>query len=110
MIKLSKIYKEMLQENQSKYRIFCDMDGVIADFDTRFKTLNSEKISPGEYESKYGKEKFWDFIDKENGVKFWVGIPWMKDGKELWDFIKKYNPSLLSAPSKNSSSRLGKKL
>jgi len=110
MIKLSKIYKEMLEAQKPQYRIYCDMDGVIADFDTRFKTLNPEHISPGEYETKYGKEKFWDFIDKENGVKFWVGIPWMKDGKELWDFIKKYDPTLLSAPSRNSSSRLGKRL
>jgi len=34
----------------------------------------------------------------------------MPDGKELWDYIKPYNPTLLSAPSYNNNSRLGKRL
>jgi hypothetical protein len=37
-------------------------------------------------------------------------MQWMKDGKELWEYIKKYNPTLLSAPSRNNESRLGKRL
>jgi hypothetical protein len=37
-------------------------------------------------------------------------MQWMPDGKQLWDYIKKYNPSLLSAPSKKASSRFGKRL
>ncbi len=35
---------------------------------------------------------------------------WMPDGKTLWDYIKDKNPTLLSAPSKNPASRLGKRL
>ena len=34
----------------------------------------------------------------------------MSDGKQLWDYIKSYNPSLLSAPSMEESSRSGKRL
>ncbi len=34
----------------------------------------------------------------------------MPDGKQLWDYIKQYNPSLLSAPSKEKSSRIGKRV
>jgi len=34
----------------------------------------------------------------------------MKDGKQLWDYIKKYEPTLLSAPSRANESRLGKRL
>jgi hypothetical protein len=32
----------------------------------------------------------------------------MPDGKELWNYIKPYNPELLSAPSREESSRIGK--
>ena len=34
----------------------------------------------------------------------------MPDGKELWDYIKDKQPTLLSAPSRNPASRLGKRL
>jgi hypothetical protein len=97
-----------LEEQKQDYIIYCDMDGVIADFDARFREL--AKMSPDQYEEKYGVEKFWNFIDNEIGVRFWVGIPWMQDGKQLWEYIKKYKPTLLSAPSRNNESRLGKRL
>ena len=113
-LKLTDVYKQLKEdEDQAKeqrYKIYCDMDGVLCDFNKRFTSLNPEKLSPSQYDAKYGREKFWNFIDKEIGVKFWVGIPWMKDGKELWDYIKKYNPTLLSAPSRENESRLGKRL
>jgi len=112
-LKLTDVYKQLREEEQAeepRYKIYCDMDGVLCDFDKRFTSLNPEHLSPSQYSTKYGTEKFWNFIDEENGVKFWVGIPWMKDGRQLWDYISKYNPSLLSAPSKQNESRLGKRL
>jgi hypothetical protein len=111
--KLTNIYKQLKEEETEptqEYSVFCDMDGVLTDFEKRFTSLNPEKLSPAQYQTKYGIEKFWSFIDEENGVKFWVGMQWMKDGKELWEYIKKYNPTLLSAPSRNNESRLGKRL
>ena len=100
-----------LQEDKTKkeYTIYSDMDGVLVDFENRFKRF-SKGISPKDYESKYGKEKFWDLIDKKTGVRFWVGMPWMSDGKQLWDYIKSYKPTLLSSPSRSNSSRLGKRI
>ncbi len=85
------------------------MDGVLCDFEQRFMKY-SEGIPPREYELKYGKEKFWDLIDVQTGLRFWVGMSWMPGGKELWDYIKPYNPTLLSSPSYNNASRLGKRL
>ena len=92
-----------------EYIIYSDMDGVITDFEERFKKF-SNGISPSEYEKANGKNKFWDLIDNQTGVKFWVGMPWMGDGKEYWDYISKYKPTLLSSPSINNESRLGKRL
>mgnify|MGYP003845108133 CR=1 FL=1 len=34
----------------------------------------------------------------------------MPNGQTLWDYIKQYNPTLLSAPSRQNESRLGKRL
>ena len=93
---------------QQTYKIFSDMDGVITDFNGRFEKY-SKGIPPSEYEKKFGKEKFWELADGE-GVAFWVGMPWMDDGKKYWNYIKKYDVELLSSPSRSETSRLGKRL
>ena len=99
---------EDLEKIRTKYKIFSDMDGVITDFDNRFKKY-SKGIAPSDYEKKYGKDKFWELADGP-GVAFWVGMPWMEDGKKYWDYIKDYDVELLSSPSRSQVSRLGKRL
>jgi len=91
-----------------KYKIYCDMDGVLTNFESRFEHFSG--MHPQEYEKKYGIEQFWHLIDTKIGVRFWVGMDWMPRGKELWDYIKPYKPDLLTSPSRHNSSRLGKQL
>jgi len=98
-----------LREEEKDYKIYVDMDGVVADFDQRFKDLSG--ISPREFEEKYGKNAFWDFIDEgENKLKFWVGIPQMSDAKQLIDYVSKYDYEMLTAPSLKKQSLMGKGL
>jgi hypothetical protein len=112
--KLTDLYKQIKEEAteapQSQYKIYCDLDGVLTDFEKRFEDLNPEHLKTRDYTAKYGTKKFWDFIDSEIGTEFWSGMSWMPDGKQLWEYISKYNPILLSAPSKNNESRLGKRI
>ena len=112
--KLIDIYKQIKEEQffQSaaqapQYEIFCDMDGVLCDFDRRFEEFGG--MAPGMYESRFGTKKFWEVINNI-GEQFWSKMPWEQDGKQLWKYISKYKPSLLSAPSKDFSSRYGKQL
>ena len=91
-----------------KYKIYCDMDGVLTNFEKRFDHFSG--MHPQEYEKKYGIEQFWHLIDTKIGVRFWVGMDWMPEGKRLWDFIRPYKPDLLTSPSRHNSSRLGKQL
>lgn len=92
-----------------KIRLFCDMDGVLTDFDRGFKRLhaNEHHLTPDEYEEKHGKHSIWPLIDKR-GEKFWRRLPWKKDGRELWDYIERYDPIILSAPSRSKNSIAGK--
>lgn len=94
-------------EESDSYRIFQDMDGCLTAFDEYFRQFNKEKLSPNEYEKKYGEHSIWPIIDK-GGVDYWANMPWKDDGKQLWNYIEKYNPTILSAPSKNPVSKTGK--
>jgi len=102
-----------LSENEEKiktnYTIYSDMDGVLSDFDKRFMEFSDGKL-PSQYEKEFGREKFWELIDSKVGVPFWAGMSWMPDGKTLWSYIEKYNPIILSAPSRNQESRYGKRI
>ena len=123
IVDLLEAYPLPEQKETPPYQIYCDMDGVLTDFESRFhKKLNEvgpdyypmrdiQKVTkPKHFEEIFGMDEFWHFIDNIVGVSFWVGMDWMPRGEELWDFIKPYNPQLLTSPSRNNTSRLGKNL
>ena len=89
---------------QGDYKIYCDMDGVLVDFDKGYYNLTGTEAS---FDT--DPKQFWDPITKA-GAAFWIKLPWMPDGKQLWDYIKQYNPDLLSAPSREESSKMGKRI
>ena len=106
-----------------KYQIYCDMDGVLTDFEKRFVTLLRKEgpkyyskatiaqvSRPKHFEKLEGQTEFWKFIDQYIGLEFWSEMPWMPNGKQLWDFIEPYGPKLLTSPSRDNTSRLGKRL
>jgi hypothetical protein len=103
-MKLINILEEIKEKEE--YVIYSDMDGVITDFDKCFMKY-SKGIPPARYELENGTKAFWSLINKE-GVKFWSKMDWMPYGKEYWKHIEKYNPILLSAPSQDKSSHIGK--
>jgi len=106
-----------------KYQIYCDMDGVLTDFEKRFvellrqegpkyysKAVIAQVTRPKHFEALEGQEEFWKFIDQYIGLEFWSEMEWMPNGRELWSFIQPYNPIILTSPSEQNTSRLGKRL
>ena len=123
IVDLLEAHPPTVEEKTSQYKIYCDMDGVLTDFEKRFFDKVNEVgpdyyplkdiqkvVKPKDFEKLFGIEEFWKFIDQIVGVSFWVGMDWMPNGKDLWSFISKYNPSLLTSPSRDNTSRLGKNL
>ena len=88
---------------KNMYNYYCDLDGVLANFNKAYYELTGVVLD-GHF---YNDPAFWNPINKA-GVDFWVNLEWMPDGKELWNYIKEYNPKILSAPSREDSSRIGK--
>lgn len=101
-------YNFYLNED-NKFMIFCDMDGVICSFEKQYN--NYSKISIEKMKEKYGSDsdEFWKSVN-DAGVEFWSEMPWMSDGKQLWNFIKPHNPIILSSPANGEACPKGKKL
>jgi hypothetical protein len=98
---VEKMDKEM---GEKKYVIFCDMDGVLVDFDEGYKQLTGVTT---QHADSQGKNEFWSLFrdslkNKDISERsYWANLDWMSDGKQLWDYIKGYNPYVLTAPSVN---------
>jgi hypothetical protein len=93
-------------ENTSGIQIYCDMDGVLCDFDVRFEHFYG--VLPREYYAEKGTKGFQDAVN-EVGIQFWSKMDWMPGGKELWSIIGKYKPYILTSPSKFEFAKEGKK-
>jgi len=114
-------------EIMQKYQIFCDMDGVLVDLvggvgdlvyadppkDASEKYIKAQHKAMEALEGKPLKTENLDknspFFKKDartflyrvmmNNRHFWMDLDWMPEGKQLWDYIEKYDPVILSKPT-----------
>ena len=96
------------EQKEGDYYIYLDMDGVVADFDKRFKDLSG--MLPQEYVDKNGLNAFWDLIDEKHKVAFWRGIELMPGAQKLVKYIEQHPFEMLTAPSIKKQSIIGKGL
>ena len=91
-------------------KLYIDMDGVLTDFNKGYDLKCDITYAEGSRKESRGDVKgFWDPIDRV-GQSFWSDMPWMSDGKQLWNAVKNHNPIILSAVSKALGCRSGKKI
>lgn len=94
--------ERLRNENSSKHIIFCDLDGVLADFQqgviNKFNK-NIDEIKP---------PLLWGVINKS--TTFFETLPWMPKGRELWRRIAKYNPIILTGVPHGSSTSKEQKI
>jgi hypothetical protein len=98
--------KSLLEMGKStRFNIFCDMDGVLCDFEAQFDHYYG--TTPREYAAAKGPEILKNAID-DIGVKYWSEMPWFPGAQKLWQYIGDYSPSILSSPSKFKYAEQGK--
>lgn len=93
-------------DDTANYQIYCDMDGVLCDFNGQFDHYFGNDVES--YRKEKGDVAFMNAM-KEAGEEFWYTMPWTNGGKQLWSQIGKYGVIILSAPGKFPGAAEGKK-
>ena len=87
-------FKDYLTEFDNP-QIYCDMDGVLADFQGAFN-----KQFGGNF-----KDARWPELPEDS----FLNLPKMKDANRLWGFIKKHKPRILTATPRESRGPIAKR-
>lgn len=111
MPNLMDLYNLIREQKNNPYIIYCDLDGVLVDFDKGYEELTGK---PTHHADVQDKQEFWNELyrglksKKISEKEYWEKLEWMPDGKLLYSYIKQYNPFILTAPSRNPESKIGK--
>jgi FMN phosphatase YigB (HAD superfamily) len=101
-------FKDYLESVGEGIHIFCDMDGVLTNWEAHFEA----EVGKPYGDPSISRNQSYK-ISKAFPVEWWTTMPWMDDGKELWEFLSKNFSSLhiLSAPTSDPEKKsiIGKK-
>ena len=78
--------------------IYCDMDGVLVDFEAGVRKVLRE--STKSYEGYTGvdnrRKQLWKQLQLKGTIHWFKSLDWTTDGKLLWEYIKPLQPTILS--------------
>ncbi|CAJ1954450.1 unnamed protein product [Cylindrotheca closterium] len=93
-------YLSRPSSSSSSFHLYCDLDGVLVDFEGGFVDLT------GKPTAKIAKQTMWKHIVRANA--FFENLRWTKDGQVLWEAIKHLEPDILTGCPSHESSRTEK--
>lgn len=98
---------EIIESN--KYKIFVDVDGVLADFRSALTKILDQPYDDKKYDTdKAYKSLVWKAIkqyDKEGG-KLWANLALMPGTQALWKFLEPYKPEILTATGRSMTASI----
>lgn len=72
----------------ASFRLFLDLDGVLADFDTGVQRVT------GKLPAEQSPRAMWPQLARAK--EFYATLPWIADGPELWRYAAKHDPIILT--------------
>ena len=121
--------------SDQQLQIYCDMDGVLVDFEqggvnqinddlkmlkarasgkrlqtlrTALKEIGRDYVTLDDLRGKSTAVKAlrsYMYARVGDDEEFWANLPWMPNGKKLWDTIAHHNPYILTSPMQEGSER-----
>ena len=85
-------------------KIYVDLDGVLVNC-----AKGCAEVHGPEWQKVFNLDRgaFWKPIN-EIGHRFWIKLEWIDGSQELWEFLKPFNPHVLTAGNRHHSCRFGK--
>jgi hypothetical protein len=79
----------------TSWQVFCDLDGVLADFDRG--VVERTGVKPRQFSRRH---KMWKCLAPPHTSDFFGSLPLMKGASQLWTFLRPLSPAILTgAPS-----------
>jgi len=94
---LQQYQSEMPVQSTDQYVIYCDMDGVLCDFEKQVEKFCNQPFQMVD------RSRMWEVIDRTD--EFFFNMDWLPGGKELWAFLRPFKPIMLSSPGLGNRSR-----
>jgi hypothetical protein len=90
---------KLMELDNNEYEVFVDLDGVLVDF-----VEGVQRLIPDYSEAKYQADSkyrsmMWKTIGahQKQGNEFWLELNPMQDASILWNYVKQYDPQILTA-------------
>lgn len=83
----------------NNYKTYCDLDGCLVDFCKQVQTIYPDFVEGGTEKNPKMDREMWKAISiyQKKGGKFWLDCDPMPDAMQLWNYLKPYNPEILTA-------------
>ena len=110
-------WRRFLKEDEQEYEIYCDMDGVLVDFELGVVEYITAALGSGDAEelkTKIGRDyitgddlagptknndvREYMYTELQHAADFWENLPWMSNGQKLWAALAPHNPNILTTP------------
>lgn len=98
-----KLNKIINTDGPQDYKLFVDLDGVLADF-----VKGVKQIFPGYTEHQYEtdakfRKEMWNRVESHaaEGGELWRSLDPLPDAQQLWSYVKSHDPIILTATGTN---------
>lgn len=91
---------------QTSFKVFCDLDGVLVDFEHGIKQLFPPDTKFLPQLADLEKSTMWKSVREADA--FFEHLPWTKEGRDLWIAIQHLQPDILTGVPIHPSSRMEK--
>eukprot|EP01062_Namystynia_karyoxenos_P035770 TRINITY_DN26121_c0_g1_i1.p3 TRINITY_DN26121_c0_g1~~TRINITY_DN26121_c0_g1_i1.p3 ORF type:complete len:221 (+),score=64.50 TRINITY_DN26121_c0_g1_i1:82-663(+) len=82
------------QGARGRWRVFCDLDGVLADFEKAVKRVTGRSVAEQD------PRQMWPALAKVDD--FFNRLDWMPEGRELWAHLLPHSPTVLTGLPRGS--------